>query len=88
MDAKTNTPEKTTRTDMIGQEIVQGNRVVTYYSGMQAGLSWGTVEKINPKMLRVKLHSGNKVHRYPRDVLVLEEEQVGQLTLNVLSKEF
>jgi hypothetical protein len=81
MAAKTNTEE--TRTDFIGQEIKIGQRCITYYTAGFAGLGWGTVESFAPKMVRININ-GKKDRRYPKDIVVLNEDQEGQLILKMI----
>lgn len=71
--------------DFLGQEIKDGDRVITYYSGGYAGLRWGTVMGFTPKMVRVQFSGSSSYQtRYGTDLVVMGEEQQMYLTAKVL----
>ena len=61
--------------DFLGCPVSEGDRVITHQAGKYHGLVWGTVDKLNPKMLRIKRSSGAIDRRYAHDVIVLSEDQ-------------
>jgi hypothetical protein len=72
--------------DFLGQEIKEGDRVISYNSSAYAGLRWGTVEKLTPKMVRIKF--GNRTQtRYSQDLVVMSMDQEQSLAFAKLSGE-
>ncbi len=73
------------RTDFLGQEIKDGDRVISYYGSGYSGLRWGTVVGFTPKMIKVKF-SGKSSHqpRYGQDLVVMGQEQEHALTMKIL----
>ena len=59
--------------DFLGQEIKDGARIITYYTGY-AGLRRGTVEGFTPKMVRIRFDNTNTTTRYGQDLVVMGEE--------------
>jgi len=75
--------------DFLGQEIKEGDRIITYYSGGYAGLRWGTVVSFTPKMVRIRFgdkgtYESDTTTRYGQDLLVMGEEQEQALTVKIL----
>lgn len=71
--------------DFLGQEIKEGDRVISYYSGGYAGLRWGTVVSFTPKMVRIRFgDKGTSTTRYGQDLVVMSEEQQHHLTMKIL----
>jgi hypothetical protein len=75
------------RTDFIGQEIKEGQRCITYLTGNYHGLKWATVERFTPKMVRIKVQNGIIERRYDKDIIMLNEDQEGQLILKMVAGE-
>lgn len=74
--------------DFLGQEIKDGARIITYYTGY-AGLRWGTVEGFTPKMVRIRFgkkerYDTNTTTRYGQDLVVMGEEQEHALTVKII----
>jgi hypothetical protein len=69
--------------DFLGQEIKEGDRVISHYSGGYAGLRWGTVLGFSPKMVKVQFGT-EKQSRYSHDLVVMGEEQQKSLLVKVL----
>ena len=72
--------------DFLGQTLEVGDRVIIPDAQGYAGLNWGTVVKITPKMVRVAYkaqYSGEKVLD-PRAVLKMGEEQLQRLMIKIL----
>ena len=77
----------TVHKDSLGQEIKEGDRIITYYSGVYAGLRWGTVVSFTPKMVRIRFGDKGKYEsdtttRYGQGLVVMSEEQA--LTVKIL----
>lgn len=75
--------------DFLGQEIKEGDRIITYYSGGYSGLRWGTVVSFTPKMVRVRFgdkgtYENDTTTRYGQDLVVMGEEQEHYLTVKIL----
>lgn len=60
--------------DMLGTEILTGQYAASFDSN---SLELFVVDKINPKMITLRRRNRDRtVLRYPRDLIILENEQV------------
>lgn len=76
----------TVHKDFLGQEIKEGDRIITYYSAGYAGLRWGTVVSLTPKMVKIRLgdKGSDTKTRYGQDLVVMGLEQEQYLTMKIL----
>jgi len=75
--------------DFLGQELKEGDRVITYETRGYTGLRWATVVGFTPKMVRIRLGQKNKYEkdtttRYGQDLVVMGEEQEHALTVKII----
>jgi hypothetical protein len=75
--------------DFLGQELKEGDRVITYETGGYTGLRWATVVAFTPKMVRIRFGKKGKYEsdtttRYGQDLVVMGEEQEQMLTAMIL----
>jgi hypothetical protein len=75
--------------DFLGQEIKEGDRVITYHGGGYANIRWATVVGFSPKMVRIRfgekpIYGSDTVTRYGSALVVMSKEQEHSLTVKIL----